>query len=114
MHNFYVTFLGVFFSGQAASQLFQFSTSKYVRLKKTNWLTDTRVYLGITKGKNAANYIFWLHQLQPTVQETPENTDKGPKSGGPIALDSVHFSYPLRPEAPVLRGINLEVCVQVT
>lgn len=28
MHNFYVTFLGVFFSGQAASQLFQFSTSK--------------------------------------------------------------------------------------
>ncbi|KAM6477650.1 P-loop containing nucleoside triphosphate hydrolase protein [Trichoderma sp. SZMC 28011] len=90
MHNFYVTFLGVFFSGQAASQLFQFSTS-------------------ITKGKNAANYIFWLNQLQPIVQETPENTDKGPKSGGPIALDSVHFSYPLRPEAPVLRGINLEI-----
>lgn len=28
MHNFYVAFLGVFFSGQAASQLFQFSTSK--------------------------------------------------------------------------------------
>ncbi|KAL7935562.1 P-loop containing nucleoside triphosphate hydrolase protein [Trichoderma chlorosporum] len=90
MHNFYVTFLAVFFSGQAASQLFQFSTS-------------------ITKGKNAANYIFWLNELQPTVQETPGNKDKGPKSGGPIALDSVHFSYPLRPDAPVLRGINLEI-----
>ncbi|KAL6895481.1 P-loop containing nucleoside triphosphate hydrolase protein [Trichoderma longibrachiatum] len=90
MHNFYVAFLGVFFSGQAASQLFQFSTS-------------------ITKGKNAANYIFWLHGLQPTVQETPENADRGPKSGGPIALDNVRFSYPLRPEAPVLRGINLEI-----
>ncbi|KAL6851593.1 P-loop containing nucleoside triphosphate hydrolase protein, partial [Trichoderma novae-zelandiae] len=90
MHNFYVAFLAVFFSGQAASQLFQFSTS-------------------ITKGKNAANYIFWLHQLQPTVQETSENADQGPKSGGPIALDNVRFSYPLRPEAPVLRGINLEI-----
>ncbi|PTB65262.1 P-loop containing nucleoside triphosphate hydrolase protein [Trichoderma citrinoviride] len=90
MHNFYVAFLGVFFSGQAASQLFQFSTS-------------------ITKGKNAANYIFWLHGLQPTVQETPENADRGPKSGGPLALDNVRFSYPLRPEAPVLRGINLEI-----
>ncbi|ETS03895.1 ABC transporter [Trichoderma reesei RUT C-30] len=90
MHNFYVAFLGVFFSGQAASQLFQFSTS-------------------ITKGKNAANYIFWLNGLQPTVQETPENADRGPKSGGPVALDNVRFSYPLRPEAPVLRGINLEI-----
>lgn len=90
MRSFYVAFLAVFFSGQAASQLFQFSTS-------------------ITKGKNAANYIFWLHGLQPTIHETPENKDKGPESGGPIAVDNVHFSYPLRPEAPVLRGINLEI-----
>ncbi|RFU81374.1 atp-binding cassette multidrug transport atrc [Trichoderma arundinaceum] len=90
MTNFYVAFLAVFFSGQSASQLFQFSTS-------------------ITKGKNAANYIFWLSGLQPIVQDTPENNDRGPKSGGPITLDSVRFSYPLRPEAPVLRGINLEI-----
>ncbi|GFP58873.1 ABC multidrug transporter atrC [Trichoderma asperellum] len=90
MKSFYVAFLAVFFSGQAASQLFQFSTS-------------------ITKGKNAANYIFWLHGLQPTIHETPENKDKCPGSGGPIAVDSVHFSYPLRPEAPVLRGVNLEI-----
>ncbi|KAF4999995.1 hypothetical protein FGRMN_2076 [Fusarium graminum] len=90
MYNFFVAFLGVFYSGQASAQLFQFSTS-------------------ITKGVNAANYIFWLRELQPNVQETFENRDNGPKSGGPVVLDDVRFSYPLRPHAPVLRGIDLNV-----
>lgn len=63
----------------------------------------------MTKGINAANYIFWLRELQPTVQETPENQDKGPKSGGPITLDRVRFSYPMRPDTQVLRGVDLEV-----
>lgn len=90
MYDFFVAFMGVFFSGQATSQLFQFSTS-------------------MTKGKNAANYIYWLHNLQPTVQESPDNQDRGPKSGGPIALDKVRFSYPLRPEAAVLRGVDLDI-----
>lgn len=90
MYNFFVAFMGVFFSGQATSQLFQFSTS-------------------MTKGKNAANYIYWLHNLEPTVQQTSENQDKGPGSGGPIDLHKVRFSYPLRPEATVLRGVDLEI-----
>lgn len=90
MFDFFVTFMGVFYAGQATAQLFMFSTS-------------------MTKGKNAANYIFWLRELQPTVAETSENADKGPKSGGPIKLDSIRFSYPLRPDAQVLRGIDLEV-----
>ena len=92
MYNFFVAFLGVFFSGQAASQFFQFSTS-------------------ITKGINAANYIFWLHGLEPTIQETPENRDNGPNSGGPMSIDDVRFSYPLRPHAQVLRGVDLDVCL---
>lgn len=90
MYDFFVAFMGVFFSGQATSQLFQFSTS-------------------MTKGKNAANYMYWLHSLQPTVQENLENQDKGPKSGGPIVFDKVRFSYPLRPEASVLRGVDLDI-----
>lgn len=90
MFDFFVTFMGVFYAGQATTQLFLFSSS-------------------ITKGKNAANYMFWLHQLQPTVAETSENTNQGPKSGGPIVLDHVRFSYPLRPDTQVLRGIDLEV-----
>lgn len=65
--------------------------------------------LGITKGVNAANYVFWLHGLQPTVRATPENEDRGPHSGDAIDLNEVRFSYPLRPEAPILRGVNLKV-----
>ncbi|ROT38993.1 P-loop containing nucleoside triphosphate hydrolase protein [Sodiomyces alkalinus F11] len=90
MYAFMIAFLGVFLAGQACAQLFQFSTS-------------------ITKGINAANYIFWLHQLEPTVRETAENRENGPKSGGPIALEDVHFSYPLRPDATVLRGVDLHI-----
>ncbi|KAK0736358.1 P-loop containing nucleoside triphosphate hydrolase protein [Apiosordaria backusii] len=90
MYDFFVAFMGVFFSAQAASQFFAFSTS-------------------ITKGQNSANYIFWLSELQPTVQETPENQDKKPSSGGPIELDNVRFSYPLRPDTTVLRGVDLEI-----
>lgn len=90
LKSFFVAFMGVFYSGQATSILFQFTTS-------------------ITKGKNAANYIFWLNELQPTVQETPDNHDKAPPSFGPIALDHIRFSYPLRPEAPVLKGVDLNV-----
>ncbi|KAL2189298.1 ABC transporter [Thermothelomyces heterothallicus CBS 203.75] len=90
LYNFFVAFMGVFFAGQATAQMFQFSTS-------------------ITNAKNAANYMFWISGLQPTVRETDENRDNSPKSGGPISLDSVRFSYPLRPDAMVLRGLNLEI-----
>lgn len=90
MYNFFVAFLAVFFVGQATAQLFGFTTS-------------------ITKGINAANYIFWLHELEPTVQETPANRDNDAGDAGPIALDDVRFSYPLRPDAQVLRGVDLEV-----
>ncbi|KAJ5496194.1 ABC transporter integral membrane type 1 [Penicillium fimorum] len=57
--NFYISFLSVFFAGQQASILFGFSSS-------------------MTKATNAANYIFWLEELQPTIRETEENHDIGP------------------------------------
>ncbi|KAL4883180.1 P-loop containing nucleoside triphosphate hydrolase protein [Aspergillus karnatakaensis] len=90
MNDFFVAFLGVFFAGQASSQMFQFSSS-------------------ITKGINATNYIFWLNSLQPTVRETPDNRDNGPGPASSITLDNARFSYPLRPEAAVLKGVNLEI-----
>lgn len=64
---------------------------------------------GMTKGKNAAEYMFWLAELTPTIQETPENRKNGPKSGGAVHLDHVRFSYPLRPDTTVLKGVDLEV-----
>ncbi|KAH7275753.1 P-loop containing nucleoside triphosphate hydrolase protein [Fusarium solani] len=91
IYEFFVAFLGVFFAGQSAAQLFQYSTS-------------------VTKGINAANYVFWLKGLQPAIQETEENRNNGPSSGGTsVDLDEVRFSYPLRPSIPVLRGINLSI-----
>jgi ATP-binding cassette subfamily B (MDR/TAP) protein 1 len=65
-------------------------------------------FSGITKGKNGANAIFWLRQLQPLVRETPDNKDNEPKSGDSVTLNQARFAYPLRPDAPVLKGIDLE------
>lgn len=90
VYAFFVAFMGVFYSGQSAAQLFQFSTS-------------------ITKGVNAANYVFWLQELQPAIQETPENRDNGPGPVDAIDINNLRFSYPLRPDIPVLRGVNLKV-----
>lgn len=81
--------MAVFFCAQSTSQIFQFSTS-------------------ITKGKNGANAIFWLRQLQPVVQETPQNKDNSPDPEGSLQLAETSFAYPLRPHAPVLKNINLE------
>ncbi|RDW74379.1 ABC transporter ATP-binding protein [Aspergillus mulundensis] len=88
LYAFFVAFLGVFFSGQSASQLFQYSTS-------------------ITKGVNAANYLFWLNDLQQTVRETNQTREVGPGPADTIDLDNVKFSYPLRPGIPILKGLDL-------
>ncbi|KAE8135087.1 P-loop containing nucleoside triphosphate hydrolase protein [Aspergillus pseudotamarii] len=90
LYAFFVAFLGVFFSGQSASQLFQFSTS-------------------ITKGVNAANYLFWLNDLQKTVRERDGSREQGPGIVLALDLDKVKFSYPRRPEIPVLKGLDLSV-----
>ncbi|KAJ5766211.1 uncharacterized protein N7511_003827 [Penicillium nucicola] len=90
MLNFFITFLGVFFSGQQASILFGFASS-------------------MTKATSAANYIFWLEQLQPTIRETAENRELGPGDFKTLSLEKLQFSYPLRQHIPVLRGVNLEI-----
>ncbi|KOS45616.1 hypothetical protein ACN38_g3465 [Penicillium nordicum] len=90
MVNFFISFLSVFFSGQQASILFGFSSS-------------------MTKATNAANYIFWLEQLQPTILETDENRDIGPGDFKSLHLEKLQFSYPMRPHSRVLRGIDLHI-----
>ncbi len=64
----------------------------------------------MSKGKSAANYVFWLAQLQPIVQQaTITATMLPPTLGGPIELDLIGFSYPLRPETVALKGVDLSV-----
>ena len=63
----------------------------------------------MSKGVNAANYAFWLSELQPTVQPTPSNHDNSPPSNCPISFDNIHFSYPMRPDTAVLKGIDITI-----
>ncbi|KAJ5340056.1 ABC transporter integral membrane type 1 [Penicillium brevicompactum] len=90
MVNFFIAFLSVFFAGQQASILFGFSSS-------------------MSKATNAANYIFWLEQLQPSIRETDENRECGPKNFKSLELENLQFSYPMRPNARVIRGIDLHI-----
>lgn len=85
--EFLVAFLAVFYAGQASAQLFMFSSS-------------------VTKGVNAANYLHWMAELKPSIAE---DTTKGDVVADSIALDKVRFSYPLRPDAQVLRGVDLDI-----
>ncbi|CAG7557819.1 unnamed protein product [Fusarium equiseti] len=89
--QFIVSFLGVFFSGQAAGIIFSFSSR-------------------FTKANSAANYYFWLTGLQPLIQETDETRDKGPERDC-ISIDfqDVQFSYPLSPEKQVIKGLDLTI-----
>jgi hypothetical protein len=66
-------------------------------------------HAGLTKGKNGANAIFWLRQLQSVVQETSENKDNAPKATSPVVLNRTCFAHPLRQDMPVLKGIGLHV-----
>lgn len=91
MKQFYVVFMGVFFSGQAAGQFFSYTTS-------------------ITKAVAAGNYISWIRSLEPIVAEKDNNRNIGPSDGDQtLAMESVGFTYPTRPDAKVLRGISLDV-----
>lgn len=88
--QFYIIFIGVLFAGQAAAQLFGYSTS-------------------ITKAQGAANYMLWLRTLKPTIREGEDNKDNGPEGEGPVDLEEVEFRYRQRETARVLRGISMTI-----
>ncbi|KAL4881827.1 P-loop containing nucleoside triphosphate hydrolase protein [Aspergillus karnatakaensis] len=91
LYQFIVSFMGVYFSGQATALAFSFAGS-------------------FTKANQAANYYFWLEGLRGTISETDENRDKGPEDGcTSYGFNDVHFSYPLAPDTRVLKGISLSI-----
>lgn len=90
-YQFIVSFMGVYFSGQAAGQLFSFSSS-------------------FTKANEAANYYFWITNLSPLIQETKENRDNGPSNNcQAIDFQGIQFSYPLAPDTRILKGVSFNV-----
>ncbi|CAH0022205.1 unnamed protein product [Clonostachys rhizophaga] len=88
-YQFMVSFMGVYFSGQAAGQMFSFASS-------------------FSGANQAANYYFWLCQLKPAIRQTEQNKDKGPPSGcESYEFKDVGFSYPLAPNNQVLKAVSL-------
>ncbi|KAF2222504.1 P-loop containing nucleoside triphosphate hydrolase protein [Elsinoe ampelina] len=87
--QFFIVFVAVFFSGQAAGQFFTYATS-------------------ITKGVGAVNYIMWLRSIKPIVAETSSNSNFGPdKDLQSLGVSRAEFTYPTRPKDRVLRGIDI-------
>lgn len=87
--------MAVYFSGQGAGQMFSFASS-------------------FTKANSAANYFFWIRNLEPTIQETDENKKTGPDNGcSSFDFQNVEFSYPLAPNNRILKGISLKVGFEI-
>jgi ATP-binding cassette, subfamily B (MDR/TAP), member 1 len=83
----------VIFSGEAAAAFFSYTTS-------------------LTKAATAANYIFSLRELKPTVQEDsskPPFDDETEKHPAHIEIQDVSFAYESRPDSKVLQGIDVDV-----
>ncbi|MCJ1397523.1 hypothetical protein MMC11_000717 [Xylographa trunciseda] len=70
IEQFYVIFIGVLFAGQAAAQFSGYSTS-------------------LTRTVGAANYILWLRNLKPIMQENGQNREKGPEGDSAIQLQDI-------------------------
>ncbi|EEH33337.2 ATP-binding cassette sub-family B member 5 [Paracoccidioides lutzii Pb01] len=94
LNQFFMVFVGVIFSGQAAAQFFSYTTS-------------------ITNARIAGNYILWLRSLKPQIQAHEDTSDtdidKKPHGKGLVELENVEFCYPQRPDARVLCGINVTI-----
>ena len=89
--QFFIIFLAVLFSGQAAAMFTSYSTS-------------------LSKAADAANYIFWLRTIQPTIAETERNRDQGPSPGNEtLDLQDLQFRYKQRMASRVLRGVSMTI-----
>ncbi|KFA70912.1 hypothetical protein S40288_10162 [Stachybotrys chartarum IBT 40288] len=90
-YQFIVSFMGLYFSGQATALAFSFASS-------------------FTKANQAANYYFWLKDLNGTIRETDDNREKGPEHNcSSYDFQDVKFSYPLAPDNRVLKGVSLSI-----
>ncbi|KLJ13581.1 hypothetical protein EMPG_11474 [Blastomyces silverae] len=93
-NQFFIVFVGIVFSGQAAAQFFAYTTS-------------------ITNAHIAGNFILWLRSLKPKIQARDDSLDpdlnKKPHGDGLLELENLEFAYPQRPDARVLRGINVTI-----
>ncbi|KAI9654359.1 MAG: hypothetical protein M1821_006675 [Bathelium mastoideum] len=94
--QFFTVFTCVIFSGEGAAQFFSYTTS-------------------FTKAQKAANYLLWLHSIEPKMREQispgapPTEKDNGGEGhAAEVNCADLTFSYPLRPQYRVLRGVSVD------
>ncbi|CAB3405728.1 unnamed protein product [Caenorhabditis bovis] len=63
--------------------------------------------LGTAQG--AASSIFEVLDRKPVINSASKEGKKDMKIKGDITVEDVHFSYPSRPDVPILRGMNIRV-----
>ncbi|NWQ73338.1 MDR3 protein, partial [Columbina picui] len=61
------------------------------------------------KAKMSAAHLFMLFEREPSIDSYSEEGEKPKIFGGSITFNDVAFNYPTRPEAKVLRGLNISV-----
>ncbi|KAJ5953477.1 hypothetical protein N7454_000373 [Penicillium verhagenii] len=88
--GFFICFTEILFGAQSAGSVFSFSPD-------------------MGKAKNAAIQTRILLEREPPIDTWSEEGERVWKMEGEIEFRDVHFSYPTRPEQPVLQGLNLTV-----
>ncbi|KAM0240144.1 hypothetical protein ACHAP5_008064 [Fusarium lateritium] len=98
--QFFVVFIAVVLGGENAATLFQYTIS-------------------MTGATEAANYIFWLRERVPSIDnsflddENDTQSDTSQDAAGNNAIDvnceALEFAYPSRPQTKVISGININV-----
>eukprot|EP00123_Amoebidium_parasiticum_P013500 comp21991_c0_seq1/m.31796 comp21991_c0_seq1/g.31796 ORF comp21991_c0_seq1/g.31796 comp21991_c0_seq1/m.31796 type:complete len:1283 (-) comp21991_c0_seq1:440-4288(-) len=69
----------------------------------SSFMTDT------SEAKNAGKKIYQVVDRQPIIDVTAQDGKRLDTVHGEIELKSVHFTYPSRPEQPILRGLDLKI-----
>ncbi|KAM7188807.1 P-loop containing nucleoside triphosphate hydrolase protein [Naviculisporaceae sp. PSN 640] len=92
MGQFYIVFVAVIFSGEAAALFFTYSSS-------------------ISKAQHAANWIFNLRaSVRPdNKDDQPPPDDKVHEGGVSLDFQNLEFSYPQRPDTRVLKGVSANI-----
>lgn len=107
--RFFTVFIAIVVGGQAAGALFGFSSSKSFERKTSTVYTNTIIDIG--KAKIAANNILGIRSQvrKAEVQDHSSNGEREKATDVVVDFQQVSFTYPARPEVPVLKRISLQI-----
>ncbi|KAF1759846.1 hypothetical protein GCK72_016313 [Caenorhabditis remanei] len=124
-------FLGISFGAMQATNFFSFALAFYIGV---GWVHDGSLAFGdmlttfssvmmgsmalglagpqlavLGTAQGAASSIYEVLDRKPVIDSSSPAGRKDMKIKGDITVENVHFTYPSRPDVPILRGMNLRV-----